>query len=74
MAYTENLKEEFHYGSFEYCFFSTEPSGYSHRRRYTGNVDDLTGCLSGQTAGKALFSQQKVTTASQFPNSSGRLL
>ena len=48
-------------------FFSTEPSGYSHRRRYTGNVDDLTGCLAGQTAGKALFSQQKVTTASRSP-------
>ena len=53
--YMRYLKEEIHYGYFEYCFFRTEPSGYSHHRCYQCDMDDLEGCLSRQTSGKALF-------------------
>ena len=40
-------KEEFHHGSFEYCFQCTEPSGHSHHRCHSVDMDDLAGCLSG---------------------------
>ncbi len=59
-------KEEFHHGSFEYCFQCTEPSGHSHYRCHSVDMDDLAGCLWGQAARKALFSQQKVTTAPAY--------
>ena len=44
-----------HYGYSEYCFFRTEPFGYSRHRCHQCDMDDLEGCLSGQTSGKALF-------------------
>ena len=49
-----------HYGYSEYCFFRTEPFGYSRHRRHQCDVDDLKGCLSGQTSGKTLF--EKIMT------------
>ena len=54
-----------HHGCFEYCFQCTESSGYSDRWCHSGDMDDLTGCLSGQPKSQTLFSRQKVTTASQ---------
>ena len=44
--YMKDLKEEIHHGYFEYCFFRTEPSGYSHHRCHQCDMDDLEGCLS----------------------------
>lgn len=60
----DTRRRSFHHGSFEYCFFCTEPFGNSHHRCHSGDMDGLAGCLSGQTTGKALFCTQKVTTAS----------
>ena len=51
----ENPKEEIQYGYFKYSLFRAEPFGYSRHRRHQCDVDDFTGCLSGQTASKALF-------------------
>ena len=56
----EILEGGFHHGSFKYCFFRTEPFGYSRHRRHQCDVDDLKGCLSGQTSGKTLF--EKIMT------------
>ena len=56
----EILEGGFHHGSFRYCFFRTEPFGYSRHRRHQCDVDDLKGCLSGQTSGKTLF--EKIMT------------
>ena len=60
MLHIHYLKEESHYGYSEYCFFRTEPFGYSRHRRHQCDVDDLKGCLSGQTSGKTLF--EKIMT------------
>ena len=60
----EILEGGFHHGNFKYCFFRTEPFGYSRHRRHQCDVDDFTGCLSGQTSSKTLFQQQKRLTAS----------
>ena len=54
-THTRFLKEEFHHGYFEYCFFRTEPFGYSHHRCHQCDMDDFEGCLSEQASGKALF-------------------
>ena len=56
----EILEGGFHHGSFRYCFFRTEPFGYSRHRRHQCDVDDFEGCLSGQTSGKTLF--EKIMT------------
>ena len=55
----EILEGGFHHGNFKYCFFRTEPFGYSRHRRHQCDVDDLKGCLSGQTSGKTLFEKIK---------------
>ena len=55
----EILEGGFHHGSFRYCFFRTEPFGYSRHRRHQCDVDDLKGRLSGQTSGKTLFEKIK---------------
>ena len=63
----EILEGGFHHGSFKYCFFRTEPFGYSRHRRHQCDVDDLKGCLSGQTSGKTLFEKtltRKMTARS----------
>ena len=60
----EILEGGFHHGSFRYCFFRTEPSGYSHHRRDSDHMDDLEGCLPGQPESKTLFEKQKRLTAS----------
>ena len=51
----EILEGGFHHGNFKYCFFRTEPSGYSHHRCHQCDMDDFEGCLSEQASGKALF-------------------
>ena len=56
----EILEGGFHHGNFKYCFFRTEPFGYSRHRCHQCDVDDLKGCLSGQTSGKTLF--EKIMT------------
>ena len=56
----EILEGGFHHGNFKYCFFRTEPFGYSRHLRHQCDVDDLKGCLSGQTSGKTLF--EKIMT------------
>ena len=56
----ENSKEEIQYGYFKYSLFRTEPFGYSRHRCHQCDVDDLKGCLSGQTSGKTLF--EKIMT------------
>ena len=56
----EILEGGFHHGNFKYCFFRTEPFGYSRHRRHQCDVDDFEGRLSGQTSGKTLF--EKIMT------------
>ena len=56
----EILEGGFHHGSFKYCFFRTEPFGYSHHRCHQCDMDDFEGCLPGQTSGKTLF--EKIMT------------
>ena len=56
----EILEGGFHHGSFKYCFFRTEPFGYSRHRCHQCDMDDFEGCLSGQTSGKTLF--EKIMT------------
>ena len=56
----EILEGGFHHGNFKYCFFRTEPFGYSRHRCHQCDVDDFEGCLSGQTSGKTLF--EKIMT------------
>ena len=55
----EILEGGFHHGNFKYCFFRTEPFGYSRHRRHQCDVDDFEGRLSGQTSGKTLFEKIK---------------
>ena len=55
----EILEGGFHHGNFKYCFFRTEPFGYSRHRRHQCDVDDFEGRLSGQTSGKTLFEKNK---------------
>ena len=67
----EILEGGFHHGNFKYCFFRTEPFGYSRHRRHQCDVDDLKGCLSGQTSGKTLF--EKIKWQEKWPPQSYQL-
>ena len=67
----EILEGGFHHGSFKYCFFRTEPFGYSRHRRHQCDVDDLKGCLSGQTSGKTRF--EKIKWQEKWPPQSYQL-
>ena len=71
----EILEGGFHHGNFKYCFFRTEPFGYSRHRRHQCDVDDLKGCLSGQTSGKTLFEKimTRKMTAPSIPNFGGHV-
>ena len=71
----EILEGGFHHGSFKYCFFRTEPFGYSRHRRHQCDVDDFEGCLPGQTSGKTLFEKimTRKMTARSIPNSGGHI-
>ena len=62
-----------HYGCVEYCFQCAESSGYGHHRCHSGDMDDLQGCLSGQTPRKTLFLQQKRLTAKMLPQATVNL-
>ena len=71
----ENSKEEIQYGYFKYSLFRTEPFGYSRHRCHQCDVDDLKGCLSGQTSGKTLFEKimTRKMTAPSIPNFGGHI-
>ena len=55
----EILEGGFHHGSFRYCFFRTEPFGYSRHRCHQCDMDDFEGRLSGQASGKTRFKKIK---------------
>ena len=71
----EILEGGFHHGNFKYCFFRTEPFGYSRHRRHQCDVDDFEGRLSGQTSGKTLFEKimTRKMTAPSIPNFGGHV-
>ena len=71
----EILEGGFHHGSFKYCFFRTEPFGYSHHRCHQCDMDDFEGCLPGQTSGKTLFEKimTRKMTAPSIPNFGGHV-
>ena len=48
-----------HYGYSEYCFFRTEPFGYSRHRCHQCDMDDFEGRLSEQASGKTRFKKIK---------------
>ena len=55
----EILEGGFHHGNFKYCFFRTEPFGYSRHRCHQCDMDDFEGRLSGQASGKTRFKKIK---------------